>query len=108
MAEPRGFLYAVILLAALSVMITAVSAVGYYSLTPIQVDVALLKGANKTLDQKIDNVDKGTADALLREKTVTNDRFDAFKADLNARIAEINRILEHRPHHVVRHHGGRK
>lgn len=106
--DPKDLKYAVILFAAFSVMITAVGAVGYFAITPLQNDIARLKDASATIvsrketndrndfvDRRIEKVEKDAADARARDKADINNRIDAFRGDLNARIAEINRILEH-------------
>lgn len=78
MGEPRNIIIPLIMLSAFSVMITAVGAVGFFAISPLQKDIAVLKIESN------------------RDKADANARFDALKADLNARIAEINRILEHK------------
>lgn len=111
---PQDVRYTLLLFAAFSVMVVLVAVVGYFAMTPLQIDIARLKESaativsrkdttnrNNLVDKRIDAVQTETSEALVRDKDQTDARIDAidrrvdkYRDDLNARVAEINRILD--------------
>jgi len=74
--------YAVIVLAAFSVMVVALAVVGFFAIVPLQAGVY-------RLTDRIDAVEKQSSDERARIKTELNARLDAFRQNMDARLADI-------------------
>lgn len=88
--------YTLVLFAAFSVMIVAIAVVGFFAISPLQGDIARLKESATTAVSRKETIERNDFVDRREEKIEKdlNERIDAFRADLNARIAEINRILD--------------
>lgn len=96
MIDLKDLKYTLILFAAFSVMIVAIAVVGFFAITPLQVDIARLKESAATIVSRKETNERDYFIDRREEKIEKdlNERLDNFRSDLNALIAEINRILD--------------